>query len=151
MSEHLAAIRWNRTSPGFDFDSYNRAHEVSFKEGAIVLPASSAPAYKGEPGRVDPEEAFVGALASCHMLTFLALCSKKRLVVDAYEDDAVGVLDKGPNGKLAVARVTLRPKVRFAPGTEVNAEQLAQLHHRAHEGCFIANSVTTDVSVEPRD
>ncbi|MGZ5932736.1 MAG: OsmC family protein [Rhizomicrobium sp.] len=148
MSEHHASIRWKRTSADFTYDSYNRAHEMRFNEGTIVVPASAAPAFKGDIDRVDPEEAFVAALSSCHMLTFLALCARKRLIVDSYDDDAVGVMEKGSDGKLWVSRVTLRPRIRFAAGTSVEPAALAEIHHKAHGECFIANSVKTDVSVE---
>lgn len=148
MSEHRAQIRWTRTSPDFSYDSYNRAHEIVFKGGGITVPASSAPSFKGDEDRVDPEEAFVAALSSCHMLTFLAICARKRLVVDSYEDEAAGYLEKGENGKLWMSRVVLRPRVRFAPDTEVDANTLARIHHDSHKNCFIASSVKTDVTVD---
>jgi organic hydroperoxide reductase OsmC/OhrA len=151
MSEHRASIVWKRTSAHFTYDSYNRAHNIVFKDGGITIPASSAPAFKGDAERVDPEEAYVAALSSCHMLTFLAICARKRLVVDSYEDDASGALEKGEGGKLWMARVTLRPRIRFAPGTSVDRKTLEELHHRSHEECFIANSVKTDVKVEPQE
>jgi organic hydroperoxide reductase OsmC/OhrA len=150
MSEHHAAVSWTRASPDFTYDSYNRAHEMRFKDGAIILPASSAPAFRGDADRVDPEEAFVASLSSCHMLSFLAICARKRLVVDSYEDDASGWLDKGENGRLWIARVTLRPRVRFGAETNVDSPALAQLHHQSHLECFIANSVKTEISVEPQ-
>lgn len=150
MSEHHASIRWKRTSADFLYDTYNRAHEFSFNNGTIVVPASAAVAFKGDADRVDPEEAFVASLSSCHMLTFLALCARKRLVVDSYEDDAVGVMEKGANGKLWVSRVTLRPRITFAQGTDVDSAILEGIHHKSHEECFISNSVKTDVSVEPQ-
>jgi organic hydroperoxide reductase OsmC/OhrA len=150
MSEHHASIVWRRTSADFTYDTYNRAHEMRFKNGAIVLPASSAPAFKGDAERVDPEEAFVAALSSCHMLTFLAICARKRLVVESYDDDAVGQLEKGENGKLWMGHVTLKPRVRFATGTEIDETKLSEIHHKAHEDCFIANSVKTDVTVLPQ-
>jgi organic hydroperoxide reductase OsmC/OhrA len=150
MSEHLAGVRWKRTSADFTYDTYNRAHEVTFKNGAIVLPGSASPAFKGDAERVDPEEAFVGSLSACHMLTFLAICARRRLTLDSYEDDAAGVMEKGEGGRLWVSRVTLRPRVHFAPGTEMNEEILAKLHHSAHELCFIGNSVKTRVTVEPQ-
>ena len=150
MSEHRAGVRWKRTSADFTYDSYNRAHEVTFKDGAIAVPASAAATFKGDAERVDPEEAFVGSLAACHMLTFLALCARKRLTVDSYDDVASGIMEKGSNGKLWVSRVTLRPRVRFASGTLVDAAALAAIHHKSHEECFVANSVKTDVSVEPQ-
>lgn len=149
MSEHHAGVRWTRTSPDFTYDSYNRAHEVTFKAGAIRYPASAAAAFRGDADRVDPEEAYVASLSACHMLTFLAICARKRLTVDSYEDDAVGYMEKGSNGKLWVSRVELHPRIRFAPGTEPSAETLADIHHHSHEECFIANSVKTDVSVAP--
>jgi organic hydroperoxide reductase OsmC/OhrA len=148
MSEHHANVRWKRTSSDFAYDNYNRAHEMRFKNGDVVLAASAAPAFKGDADRVDPEEAYVASLASCHMLTFLAICARKRLSVDAYEDDAVGYLEKGVNGRFWVARVTLKPRVRFATGTDVDAATLAKIHHQSHEDCFIANSVKTHIAVE---
>jgi organic hydroperoxide reductase OsmC/OhrA len=150
MSDHHAAIHWQRTSHDFTYDSYNRSHEVRFKDGKIVLPSSSAPAFKGDADRVDPEEAFVASLSSCHMLTFLAICARKRLTVDAYDDEAVGTLEKGDNGKFWMGHVTLSPRVRFAPGTNVDEHTLDEIHHRAHADCFIANSVKTEVAVKPR-
>jgi organic hydroperoxide reductase OsmC/OhrA len=149
MNEHHATVRWRRTSADFSYDSYNRAHEIAFKSGAVVLAASSAPEFKGDYDRVNPEEAFVAALSSCHMLTFLAICARKRLTVETYDDDAVGFLDRGPSGKLWMGRVVLRPRVRF--GGTVDDAALAELHHKSHENCFIANSVTTSVSIEPRN
>ena len=148
MSEHHASVRWHRTSADYTYDTYNRAHEVTFKSGAIVLPGSANVAFKGDDDRVDPEEAYVASLSACHMLTFLAICARKRLTVDSYADDAVGFMEKGSNGKLWVSRVTLRPRVIFAAGTAPDAAALADIHHKSHEECFIANSVKTDVSVE---
>jgi organic hydroperoxide reductase OsmC/OhrA len=150
MSAHHATVVWTRTSPDFTYDTYNRAHEVRFKDGAIVLPSSSAPAFKGDAERVDPEEAFVASLSSCHMLTFLAICARKRLTLESYEDDAVGLLEKAENGRLWMAHVTLKPRARFAAGTEIDATRLAEIHHNSHEQCFIANSVRTDVTVLPQ-
>ena len=149
MSEHHASVVWRRTSADFTYDTYNRAHEVRYKSGAIVVPSSSAPAFKGDDDRVDPEETFVAALSSCHMLTFLAICARKRITVESYEDDAVGLLEKD-GGKLWMTRVTLKPRVRFVSGTEIDAAKLADIHHKSHEECFIANSVKTDVTVVPQ-
>jgi organic hydroperoxide reductase OsmC/OhrA len=148
MSEHHAGVRWKRASADFTYAGYNRAHEMTFKHGDIVLPASATPAFKGDPDRVDPEEAFVASLSSCHMLTFLAICALKKIVVDAYEDDAVGHMEKMEGGKFWISRVVLKPRVNFAPGTTVDAGTLAEIHHKSHEDCFIANSVKTDVTVE---
>ena len=150
MAEHRAGLRWRRTTEDFQYHTYNRGHEVWFKDGVIVLPASSAPAFRGDADRVDPEEAYVASLSSCHMLTFLAICARKRLTVDSYEDDAAGALEKGANGRLWLATVWLRPMVRFAPSVEVALGTLKELHHQSHEECFIANSVKTTVTIEPR-
>ncbi|MBV9046563.1 MAG: OsmC family protein [Alphaproteobacteria bacterium] len=149
MSEHHGSVHWRRTSADFTYDSYNRAHAVTFKEGAVVLPGSANPMFRGDADRVDPEEAYVASLAACHMLTFLAICARKRLTVDSYEDDALGIMEKGENGKLWVSRVTLRPKITFAPGTSITPAQIEQIHHQSHGECFIANSVKTDVTVAP--
>jgi organic hydroperoxide reductase OsmC/OhrA len=150
VTEHHAALRWKRTSDTFTYDTYNRAHEVTFKEGAIVMPSSAAPEFRGDADRVDPEEAFVASLSACHLLTFLAICARKRIVVDAYADEAVGTLEKNAAGKLAVTHVVLRPRVTFAPGAPIDERTVAEIHHRAHEDCFIANSVKTHVTVEPQ-
>jgi len=112
------------------------------------LAASAAVEYRGNPKLVNPEEALVGALSSCHMLTFLAFCAKKKLVVDSYHDEAVGQLEKGADGKLSVTRVTLKPRVTFGAGTQVDAAELRSIHDFAHANCFIANSVKTAVTVE---
>jgi len=150
MSEHHAGLRWKRTSADFTYQTYNRAHDILFKDGAVVLPSSSAPEFRGDPERVDPEEAFVASLSGCHMLSFLAICARKRLSVDSYDDEASGTLEKGADGKLWVGHVILRPHVRFSQGVEVSAAELGELHHHAHAECFIANSVRSDVRVEPR-
>ncbi len=145
--EHHASIVWRRTSSNFTYDSYNRAHEWRIHQNVIA--ASAAPDFRGDAERVNPEEAFVAALSSCHMLTFLALAAKKKFTPDSYSDDAVGYLEKNAAGRMAVTRVILRPRVTWAPGITVSQADLDTLHHHAHEGCFIANSVTTDVRVEP--
>lgn len=146
MSEHIAEILWKRTSEGFDYESYNRRHAWRFDAG-IDVPAAASPDYRGEPDCVDPEEAFVASVSSCHMLTFLAIAAKKKLVVDAYEDRAVGHMEKNAQGRVAITRIDLHPRIAFAPGVEVDAETLDKMHHAAHEHCFIANSVTTEIVV----
>jgi organic hydroperoxide reductase OsmC/OhrA len=146
MSEHRVRVAWERGGIDFGYESYPRDHEWSF-EGGVRVPASAAPAFRGNASRVDPEAAFAAALSSCHMLTFLALASRKRLVVDRYEDDAVGFLEKNEAGKLAMTRVVLRPRIAFA-GAAPGPEVLANLHERAHRECFIANSVLTRVEIE---
>lgn len=147
MSDHRIKLQWSRTTPDFDYKTYNRDHAVTFKNGKSVQ-MSAAPAYKGNPQSVDPEEAFVASLSSCHMLTFLALAANRKLVVDEYIDDAVGHLEKNANGKLAITRVTLRPQITFADGVTQDEQTLHALHEKAHHECFIANSVTTEVTVE---
>ncbi len=148
MSEHHATITWQRSSADFTWQTYNRAHEWRFT--AATVPASAAKEYRGDESRVNPEEALVASLSACHMLTFLAVAAKRKLALDAYEDDAVGVLEKNAAGKLAITRVTLRPKIVWSPGVAVSAQDLAKMHHDAHEGCFIASSVKTEVTVAPR-
>lgn len=150
MAEHRATIAWQRTSDDFSYEGYTRDHTWTF-EGGETVPASAAPQFRGNPKLVDPESAFVAALSSCHLLTFLAIASKKRFVVDEYTDDAVGHLEKNAEGKFAVTRVRLRPLVKFGGERQPTAEQLDAMHHDAHAACFIANSVRTEVIVEPRE
>ncbi len=148
MSEHKALVKWARDGANFDYKTYSRNHVWLFQNG-VELPASAAPAYLGDPNRVDPESAFVAALSSCHMLTFLALALNKGFVVDSYEDTAIGVLEKNANGKLAVTRVDLRPKIAFGGDSKPTQAELSWLHDKAHRECFIANSVSTKISVSP--
>ena len=148
MSEHRATIDWRRETSGFDYRSYNRDHDWIFDAGVTVR-GSASPDYLGGDGCVDPEEAFVAALSSCHMLSFLAIASREKLVVDGYRDEAVGVLGKDSAGRLAMTRVTLRPVVTFGGDGSPTEERLRQLHDRAHHACFIASSVKTEVAVEP--
>jgi organic hydroperoxide reductase OsmC/OhrA len=145
MSEHVVDVSWSRGDYEFSYEKYNRDHEWRF-DGGITVPGSANPAYLGNPGPVDPEEAFVAALSSCHMLTFLSIAAKKRLVVDSYDDHAVGVMAKNAAGKLAITQVTLHPKITFA-GETPDAGTLERIHHRSHAECFIANSVTTEITI----
>ena len=147
MSEHKVGLEWKRESERFTYDTYNRDHVLTFEGGAHV-PASAVPAYRGNPGLVNPEEALVAALSSCHMLTFLAVAAKKRFVVDRYSDHAVGFLENNQQGRLAITRVVLHPRVEFSGSTVPNPKEIAELHEQAHSGCFIANSVTTEVTIE---
>ncbi len=154
-SDHLARIRWQRpTGEPFSDNRYSRRHEWQFDGGATV-PASSSPHSVplpySDPAAVDPEEAFVAALASCHMLWFLFLAAKSGWVVDSYRDDASGVLARNAAGKFAMTVVTLRPAVAWGGAHQPDAAERARLHHAAHEACYIANSVTTDVRCEPVD
>ena len=144
-----AALTWTRTTPDFAYDTYSRDHALVLGSGTRV-DSSAAAEFKGNPQRTNPEEQLVAALSSCHMLTFLAIAAKKRLVVNSYIDSASGVLAKDAEGKLAVTAVTLRPQVVFAPETPVDAPALSTLHAQAHSGCFIANSVHTVVTITPQ-
>jgi organic hydroperoxide reductase OsmC/OhrA len=146
MSEHVVDVSWSRGGREFTYQTYSRDHEWRF-DGGVTVPGSAAPAYLGsDTGAVDPEEAFVAALSSCHMLTFLAIAAKKRLVVDSYVDHAVGEMAKNEAGRLAITKVTLNPVITFAGQTPDEAA-LERMHHLSHEQCFIANSVTTEVVV----
>lgn len=151
MAEYQAKIAWHRRDgEAFTDNRYSRAHEWSF-DGGVTVPGSPSPhvvpAPMSDAHAVDPEEAFVAALSSCHMLFFLSLAAKRGFVVDAYVDDAVGLLEEGSDGKTWMTRVTLRPRISFA-GDAPNADALAKLHHRSHELCYIANSVRSEVVVE---
>jgi organic hydroperoxide reductase OsmC/OhrA len=148
MSEHRASISWTRTSADYTYQTYNRDHDWTL--GQTKVQASAAPEYRGNAALVNPEGALVAAISSCHMLTFLAVAAKRKLSLDSYEDDAVGYLEKNAQGRLSMTRAILRPKIVWTPGVTVSAADLEKLHHDAHEGCFIANSVTTAVTVEPR-
>ncbi|MPZ43057.1 MAG: OsmC family peroxiredoxin [Betaproteobacteria bacterium] len=147
MSEHRIQTIWQRTSADFTYASYNRDHEWRFKS-AVTVGASASPQYKGNPDLPDPEDAFVAALSSCHMLTFLAVAAKHGFVVDRYEDAAVGYLEKNAQSKLAITRAELSPRIVFAGERQPDAEMLRRMHDEAHHGCFIANSVSTQVSVK---
>ena len=147
MSKHLASLRWNRGDKPFTYEGYSRDHE-GLVEGGQRLTGSAAEAFLGSPEGVDPEEALVVALSSCHMLTLLAIAAKKGWTVESYDDDAEGTLGKNDAGKLSLTRVTLRPRIIFAEGKTPDAEALQRLHHQAHENCFIANSVKTEVVIE---
>jgi organic hydroperoxide reductase OsmC/OhrA len=152
MSEHRATIEWRRDGADFAYETYDRGHRWTF-DGGIAVPAAAAranipPTAPGAPG-VDPEQAFVAALSSCHMLWFLHLACTRKFVVERYRDEACGVLEKNAAGKEAVTRVTLRPVVSFC-GAPPEPGQFAALHEKAHERCFIANSVRTEIVLQPR-
>ncbi len=147
MSEHHAKIAWKLDTDSFDYKSYNREHHWEFQGGETVR-ASAAPAFLGKPEFVDPEEALVAALSACHMLTFLAIASMKKFVVESYDDDAVGYMEKNEAGKSAITRVVLRPDIVFSGDNLPSQEDLGWMHEKAHKECFIANSVTTEVTVE---
>jgi organic hydroperoxide reductase OsmC/OhrA len=144
MSEHRISLVWQKGDEAFTYESYPRNHGIAFKGGKAGLIVSASPAYRGDGDKADPEDLLVASLASCHMLSFLAICAKKKLVVTHYQDDAVGFLEKD-GARLWISRVILRPRV----AADADAETLSQIHHMAHEACFIANSVRTEVTVEP--
>ena len=146
MSEHKATLRWERGGAEFSYQKYPRDHIWSFDCGQTMT-ATAAPAYLGNPAHVDPEEAFVASLSSCHMLTFLAIACKQKFVLDSYEDEAVGHMEKDADGKLAITRVELRPKINWGGDRVPSADELDKMHLTAHEHCFIANSVKTKVTV----
>ncbi len=153
MSTYTAGIRWSRGEQKFTDNRYSRAHTWHF-DGGTVVPASSSPAVVPLPmsdaSAVDPEEAFVASLSSCHMLWFLSLAAKRGYVVDAYADDASGVMTKNTAGKLAMTAVTLRPLATFSGAQRPDRAELDALHHAAHEECFIAASIRSAVIIEPR-
>jgi organic hydroperoxide reductase OsmC/OhrA len=146
MSEHNATLRWERGGAEFLYQKYPRDHVWSFDCGQTMT-ATAAPAYLGNPAHVDPEEAFVASLSSCHMLTFLAIACKQKFVLDSYEDEAVDHMEKDADGKFAMTCVELRPKIRWSGDRVPSAEELDKMHHAANEHCFIANSVKTKVTV----
>jgi organic hydroperoxide reductase OsmC/OhrA len=148
MSEHRATIVWERGDAEFDWESYSRDHSWEFAGGTRIA-ASAAPDYLGTPTEVDPEEAFVAAVSSCHMLTFLAVAARRRRTVNYYCDRAVGFMEKNEDGRLAITRVVLHPEIRFDDSVEIGDAEIERLHHLAHEHCFIANSIRSDVRVEP--
>jgi organic hydroperoxide reductase OsmC/OhrA len=152
MAKFTSVVEWSRDGAAFTDNRYSRGHRWRF-DGGIEVPASSSPHSVPLPlsveAAVDPEEAFVASLSSCHMLWFLSIAAKRGFVVDSYRDEAVGVLGKDASGKLAMTRVTLRPEVRFGGDPRPTADEVAAMHHEAHEVCFIASSVKTDVRCEP--
>ena len=150
--EYRATIAWKRdSSEPFTDNKYGRGHTWAF-DGGVTVPASSSPLsvrlpYSRE-DTVDPEEALVAAISSCHMLTFLYVAARAGFVVDAYEDDALGVMTKNERGKLFVSKTTLRPRIVFSGAKQPSAAELDDLHHRAHEDCYIANSVLAEIVIE---
>jgi organic hydroperoxide reductase OsmC/OhrA len=150
--EYRATVAW-AAAAGDDFAKgrYTRGHEWRF-DGGITLTASASPSVVPAPfsreDAVDPEEAFVAALSSCHMLTFLDLARRSGVVVTSYEDEALGTMERIAPGKMAITKVTLRPRIAFAAAVP-DQSKLDELHHQAHELCFIANSVTTTIAIQP--
>ncbi len=151
MGQYTAVITWERNGAVFTDNRYSRGHRWRF-DGGVEVPASSSPHVVPLPlsvaQAVDPEEAFVAALSSCHMLSFLYIAAKQGFRVDSYRDEAIGVLAKDAQGKLAMTQVTLHPKIVFGGDKHPSSEQHEAMHHEAHEMCFIASSVKTDVRCE---
>lgn len=153
MHEYTARIHWQREGASFTDKRYSRRHLMHFDGGAVV-PGSSSPLSVrvpySDPAAVDPEEAFVASLSSCHMLWFLDFAARAGWVVDDYADQAVGVMDHDASQRMVITVVTLRPQVRFAGERCPDDAEHERLHHAAHEACFIANSVKSEVRCEPR-
>jgi len=150
MSEHIATVEWIRGDQTFIDNRYSRAHDWRFDGGASVRGSSaptSVPLPMSDPAAVDPEEALVAALSSCHMLFFLGYAAKAGLVVDRYTDEATGVLGRDERGKTSITTVTLRPRVLFV-GDEPEIAVIDDLHHKAHQACYIANSIRAEVRIE---
>jgi len=150
MSEHKASISWKRNGPDFVKGKYSREHTWSF-DGGVTVPASPSPSVVPAPwsnaANVDPEEAFVASISSCHMLTYLWLASKQGFEIESYEDTAVGAMTKNERGVPWVSSVTLNPKIIYGGSKKPSEEEIEHLHHDAHAQCFISNSVKTNVLV----
>ena len=148
MGKHTAIIRWSRDEGDFKANKHTRAHEWEF-DGGLKVPASASPDIVPLPysvaGNVDPEEAFVASISSCHMLFYLHMARDAGFVVNTYEDQAVGVMGKNAAGRMAITGVTLNPVVSYE-GLAPAADQIEALHHKAHELCFIANSTTAEIT-----
>lgn len=147
---YSATVRWLRGDQAFSDNKYSRAHDLMFDGGAVVRGSSapsSVPLPYSDAAAVDPEEALVGALSACHMLFFLAFAGKRGFRIDSYEDAAVGEMTKNAAGKLYISKVTLSPRIVFSGDKRPTAEDVAAMHHRSHEECYIANSVKAEVVV----
>ena len=153
MSEHKATIKWQRTSPDFLKGKYSREHTWTF-DGGVTVPASASPSVVpapfSNPAHVDPEEAFVASISSCHMLTFLYLASRQGFQIESYEDEAIGVMAKNAGGVPWVSLVTLKPKIVYGGEKSPSPEDEKQLHHQAHDQCFIANSIRTEIVIHSK-
>lgn len=151
MSEYTATVSWERGNQDFCGNAYSRGHTWSF-DGGLVVPASASPDIVPLPWavaeNVDPEEAFVASISSCHMLFFLSLAAKRKILVDRYADAAVGLMEQCEDGRIAMTKVILRPEAIYGGSSNPSREQLDKLHQRAHELCFIANSVKTTIVIE---
>jgi len=151
MSQYSATIVWQRHNQKFIDGQYSRAHEWEFDGGARIAASASpqiVPLPQSVAENVDPEEAFVAALSSCHMLFFLSIAAKRRYLIDRYVDTATGILAADDAGNLAMTRVVLRPKTVFSGTRQPTGEAIEKMHHQAHDFCFIANSVKTRIDIE---
>lgn len=152
MSEYTAKVEWQRGGEDFTGNRYSRKHTLRFDGGAELVGSSSpsvVPLPMSDASAVDPEEMFVASLSSCHMLWFLSIAAARKFCVDSYVDNASGIMARNAEGKTAMTVVTLKPMVIFSGDLQPSVEQIHALHHKAHEACFIANSVKTDVRYEP--
>ena len=152
MSEHKAIVKWRHSQGEFLKGTYSREHTWTF-DGGMTIPASPSPSAVrppfSNPANVDPEEAFVASISSCHMLTYLYVASKQGFELASYEDEAIGVMTKNERGIPWVSSVVLRPRIVYSGAKSPTREEEDRLHHAAHEQCFIANSVKTEIKVEP--
>lgn len=148
MSEHRISLQWSRDGGPFARGNYSPDHEIVFS-GGCTLHGSPSPEYGGSGAHANPEQLLLSALSSCHMLTFLAVAANRGYVVDSYQDDAVALLAKNDEGRMAVIEATLAPRVAFSGEKQPTPDEYAKLHERAHAACFIANSVRTHVQVKP--
>ena len=147
-----ARLEWQRNGQHFLDQKYSRAHEWIF-DGGLRVPASSSPLSVPLPmsvaDNVDPEEALVAAVASCHMLFFLSIAAQRGHTVDSYSDNPVGLLEKNADGRMAMTNITLRPAILFAGMAWPSEDEIAAIHHAAHDRCYIANSLKTEITIEP--
>ncbi|ASS57995.1 OsmC family protein [Rhizobium leguminosarum] len=147
MSEHIVRLEWEAVPHEQQKTTYSRDHKAIISP-TVTIPVSAAAEYLGNASLADPEQLLVNALASCHMLYFLAICEGSGYAVTAYQDDASGRVSKNPDGGMWVSDITLRPKATFSGEKQPDRETLRRLHDRAHKGCFIANSIKCHVSIE---
>jgi organic hydroperoxide reductase OsmC/OhrA len=151
MSQYYATIKWENSGPDFLKNEYSREHQWIF-DGGTVIAATAAPSIVpapwSNPEYVDPEEAFIASLSSCHMLFFIHIAAQRGFLLDAYSDDAEGTMEKNSDGKVAITRVVLHPKPVFSGNNIPDEDEISSMHHNAHKDCFIANSVTTVIEID---
>jgi organic hydroperoxide reductase OsmC/OhrA len=150
MSEHIAMVCWGNRQEIFTDDRYSREHTWAFDGGLEVRASASphvVPVPYSNPAHVDPEEAFVAALSSCHMLFFLAIAAKKQFIVERYQDRAIGIMDKNEAGKLAITEIHLHPDIKFRGDCLPTSAQISAIHEQAHHQCFLANSVKASLTI----